>query len=841
MHIKQTPQVADPLSPTDLPVEPSIPAVRAALADRGVAVLEAPPGAGKTTIVALRLLDEPWLGDERIVVLEPRRVATRAAARRMSALVGDEPGGLVGWRTRTDQAVSPRTRVEVVTEGILTRRLQHDPALPNVGLVVFDEFHERNLQADLGLALALEARAALRPDLRVLVMSATLEGERVASLLGDGDGDAAPTIVSEGRLHPVDVRWVPRRNRDRLEPAVVAAVNRALDETDGGVLVFLPGAGEIHRVERQLVDAGVPAGVTVHPLHGSLPLAAQDAALAPAPAGSRKVVLSTDLAESSITVEGIGAVVDSGLARAPRFDSRTGMTRLVTVPISRASADQRSGRAGRTGPGTAYRLWSKVEHAARRPHADPEITQVDLAGLALELATWGTGTDALPFLDRPPERALREARALLRDLGALDDDGKITAAGRAMSDLPLHPRLAHMVQASANAGLGWTACLVASLLDDRDVLRGRPDDVPADLELRIELVEDPSRTHPAADGRSIRTARDRAYDLARRAGIDAGTGAGHARTAGRVLALAYPDRIGQARGGRGRFRLRTGAGAWVRPTDPLAGEAFIVAADLDGRRKDARIRLGAALDPSDLDDLFADRVTEHATLGWDRERDDLVARVDRRLDSLQLASIARTPGPGPATTDALLERVKATKLAVLRWTDDARGLQQRVAFLRQTLGDEWPDLSDQALLRRLDAWVEPFLLGATSRADLERVDVGMALRTLLGFDQQLALDELAPTRITLPNGRPATVGYSGDVPTVAAKVQAFYGSTDTPTLAGGRVAVTLQLLSPAERPIQVTSDLAGFWSGSWHQVRKDLAGRYPKHPWPEDPSRASPS
>jgi ATP-dependent helicase HrpB len=617
---------------------------------------------------------------------------------------------------------------------------------------------------------------------------------------------------------------------------VVAAVGRALDETDGGVLVFLPGAGEIHRVQRMLGEVDLPGEVSVHPLHGSLPLPEQDIALAVPTPGQRKVVLSTDLAESSLTVEGITAVVDSGLARAPRFDTRTGMTRLTTVSISRASADQRAGRAGRTGPGIAWRLWSKVEHAARRPHIDPEITQVDLAELALELATWGTNADALAFLDPPPERALREARALLGALGALDEAGKITDAGRAMTDLPLQPRLAHMVRASAAGPDGWLACLVASLLDDRDVLRGRPDDLPADLEVRVGLLDDPTRSHPAADGRSIRSARDRASDLARRAGIATSAPPDRASAIGRVLALAYPDRIGQGRGGPGRFRLRTGSGAWVRPTDPLANEPFVVAADLDGRKKDARIRLGASLDPADLDALFGDQIVEHASLTWDRDRDDLLARVDRRLDSLQLASLQRRPDAGPATTRALLQRVTSTRLAVLHWSDDARSLRARVAFLRRTFGDEWPDLDDKALLQRLDEWVEPFLGRATGRADLERLDIGMALRTVLAFDQQRSLDELAPTTLTLPSGRRADIDYAGEAPMVAARVQAFYGSTTSPTVAGGRVPVVLQLLSPADRPIQTTSDLAGFWAGSWREVRKDMAGRYPKHDWPEDPS-----
>ncbi|HVX17213.1 MAG TPA: ATP-dependent helicase HrpB [Acidimicrobiales bacterium] len=818
---------------TDLPVEDVVTDVRAALADPGLAVLEAPPGAGKTTIIPLRLLDEPWLAGQRTVVLEPRRVAARAAARRMSTLVGDEPGGLVGWRTRIDRSVSDRTRVEVVTEGIVTRRLQHDPALAGVGLLVFDEFHERNLQADLGLALALEARATVRPDLRILVMSATLDGGRVATLLG-GSGPAAPVIVSEGRTHPVEIRWLPRHRNDRLEDAMAAAIGTAVRERTDGVLAFLPGAGEIRRVADRLSGSELPPGIEVHPLYGALPAVEQDAALAPPSPGIRKVVLATDLAESSLTVEGIGVVIDSGLARAPRFDPRSGMTRLTTISISRASADQRAGRAGRTGPGIAWRLWSKVEHAARRPHRDPEIAQVDLAGLALELAAWGTPVEQLGFLDPPPARALTEARNLLRELDALDPDGKVTAAGKAMADLPLHPRLAHMVQAAAPDDR-WLACVLASLLDDRDVLRGRVDELPADLELRVALLDDPSRSHPALDGRSVRAARDRAHDVARRLGVIPHPLHDPLGRTGRVLALAYPDRVAQRRGSPGRFRLRSGPGAWVPPTDPLAAHELVVAADLDGKRRDARIRLGAALDPGDLDGLFGDQIETREVLTWDRDRDDLVVRTDRRLGSLQLAATERKPTPGPTTVEALVGRVRATRLAALHWTDDARSVQQRVAFLRRTFDTDWPDLDDRELLRRLDDWLAPFLQHATGRRDLDVLDIGLALRTLLPFDQQLQLDDLAPTRLTLPNGRTATIDYAGERPMASARVQAFFGSGDQPTVAGGRVPVVLQLLSPADRPIQTTSDLAGFWSGSWAEVRKDMAGRYPKHDWPEHP------
>jgi ATP-dependent helicase HrpB len=848
---------------SDLPVVASLGELRAALAERGSAVLQAPPGAGKTTAVPPALLGEPWLGDRRIVMLEPRRLATRAAARRMAALRRERVGETVGYRTRDDRQVGPRTRIEVVTEGILTRRVQRDPGLDGIGLVIFDEFHERSLQADLGLALVLDARRHLRPDLRVLVMSATLDGDRVAALVGasaagDAPPEPAPVVTSESRAHPVDVRWAPRRPRQHLEPAVVAAVRQTLrTEPEGDVLVFLPGAAEITRTADQLRDAldrgasaGATDGIDVHLLYGALPAGEQDAALAPGLPGRRKVVLATDIAETSLTVEGVAIVVDAGLARRPVFDATTGLTRLATVPASRASADQRAGRAGRLGPGVAVRLWSKVEHAARRPFAEPEIRQADLAGLALELAVWGTDVADLPFLDPPPTRALDEARTLLVELGALAevDDPlaesraapalRPTDAGREMVTLPLHPRLARMVLVGREGGHGWLACLLAALLEDRDVLRGRPDDLPTGVGLRLALLDDPSQRHPLADGRALRRARDRAHDLARRVGIPRG-GADTAET-GLLLAAAYPDRIAQARGGRGRFVLRAGTEAWVATGDPLAAEALLAVAEVDGRRSGGRVRLAAPLSADQLDAIAGDQVAEHSRIEWDRDRDDLVARVERRLGRLRLGTVERRPAPGLPATTALVDRVRTTALAALPWTDAARSLQARVGFLRAVLGEPWPDVSDAALRRTLDDWLAPLLATATGRADLERLDIVRVLRRRLPHPQSADLDRLAPESLPLPGGRRARLDYGhgapGDSPILAVRVQQLFGVTETPTVVGGRVPVRLHLLSPADRPVQVTSDLAGFWAGSWQDVRKDMAGRYPKHAWPEDPT-----
>ena len=822
---------------TGLPVEASLPALRQALRREGLAVLQAPPGAGKTTVVPLRLLDEPWLEGRRIVVLEPRRLATRAAARRMASLLGEEVGGTVGFTTRDERRVSSGTRVEVVTEGVLTRRLQHDPELPGTGLVVFDEHHERNLQGDLGLALALDVRGTIRTDLRILVMSATLDGKRVAQLLG-GEATPAPIVASEGRAHPVEVRWLPRpptaraaKVRERLEPAVAAAVHQALrDVPAGDLLVFLPGAGEIRRVE------GLLGGfdVDVRPLYGALANADQDAALQPSPSGRRKVVLATDIAETSLTVEGVHVVIDGGQARVPRYDPRTGMTALSTVAISKASAEQRAGRAGRTGPGVAYRLWSKVDHAARRPFAAPEIAQVDLAPLVLELASWGDPTGAsLRWLDRPPGRPVEEGRQLLVLLGALDGEGRPTDLGRRMADLPLHPRLARMVAVAAGRGRGYCACVLAALLEERDVLRGHPNELPVDVADRVSLLVEPGARHPLADGRALRSARDRARDLARRSGVEEGPVDPH--LCGAVLALAYPERVAQARGG-GRFRLRGGPGAWVPAQDPLSTETFLVAASVDaGAKADGRIRVAAALAP---DDLPLGEVEEATNLTWDRGRDDLVARVTRRLGALDLGTYDGRPTPGQATTAALVQRVKTSRLAALRWTAEARSLQARVGFLRRHQGEAWPDLSDRALLAGLEGWLTPLLGGATARADLEALDVTRALRGRLGWEQARSLDQLAPKALTLPSGRTTTIDYGTDPPSVAVRVQQMFGVTEHPTVGG--VPLALHLLSPADRPVQVTSDLPGFWTGSWRDVRKAMAGRYPKHPWPEDP-RSSPS
>lgn len=845
----------------DLPVVEVLPPLAAALAGPGVAVVVAPPGAGKTTVLPLWLLDQPWLGGGKVVVLEPRRLATRAAARRMAALLGEEVGATVGFQTRDERRIGPRTRVEVVTEGVLTRRLQNDPELSGTAVVVFDEVHERNLPTDLGLAFALDVRRHLRTDLRILAMSATPDTAKISRLLGEATdrGEPAPVVESDGRMFPVDVRWIapaprPTAGRRGRTPSaadqaatVAEAVRRAVREEPGDLLVFLPGIGEIRRVE-DLLRASLPADVDVRPLAGALSTADQDLALRPSPPGRRRVVLSTDIAESSLTVDGVRVVVDAGLARVPRFDPRTGMTRLTTVATSRASADQRAGRAGRTEPGVCYRLWGRLDHGTRLAHLPAEITQVDLAGLALELAAWGTSADALSFLDPPPAKVLAQGRDLLLALGALDAGGRLTDRGREMLRLPLHPRLARMIGA-ALPGDQALACVVAAIVDERDVLRGRTDDLPADLAWRVRVVCGEERDE-RADRRAIERVRDRALDIARRANVPLRFDDVDAGPSGAVLALAYPDRVGIRRSQRGQFQLRGGSGAWVAPTDPLADETWVVAADLDGNRTAARIRLGAGLDPNDVLTSLADEIERRETLVWDRQRDDLVLKVEARLGSMLVTESARPPSPGPEVVAALCERVRATRLVQLDLST-AVALRSRVAFLRglfadtadpgRPSGEPWPDWSDATLIATLETWLGPFLAQATGAEDLARLDVGMVLSSQLSWDDQMALAELAPPTLETPAGRSVPIDYDRDVPTASVRVQDLFGRRDHPTVGGGRVSLSLELLSPADRPIQITRDLPGFWAGTWADVRKEMAGRYPKHQWPVDPANAPPN
>jgi len=826
-------QIAD----TGLPIESVIDEVREALDLHRSVVLTAEPGAGKTTVVPLRLLNEPWLAGQKIIMLEPRRLAARASAARMASLLGERVGDTVGVTTRNDRRISARTRIEVVTEGILTRRLQRDPELEGYGLVIFDEFHERSQQADLGLALLLDAHRTLDLTTAIMVMSATIDAHKVAALIGDAA--PAPVIECGGRTFDVEMHWRPRNKRDKLEPAVTQAVQWALEtEPEGDVLVFLPGMAEIRRTQEQL--RGLDPRIEVHPLHGSLPLDEQDRAVAPAPTGMRKVVLSTDIAESSLTVEGVTAVVDSGLARAPRFDPGNGLTRLTTVSISRASADQRAGRAGRTRPGIAVRLWSKIEHGTRAAYGAAEITKVDLAQLRLELAAWGiTDPSTLLMLDDVPTQAWKEAGQVLHMLGAIDASDSITERGRRLGELPLHPRLAAIVVTGVERGLGAMGSALAALIDERDVLRGRPAEVPVDLGIRLDLLTDRNRRHALASGRSLQLVRARANDLARRIGC---SDDGYDRDRlGLLVAAGFPDRVAQRRGnGRGRFRLRNGAGVRLPDSDQLAGEEYLVAIDLDGKRKDARVRLGAAVDVTDLLETagFDAEVTERTL--WDRDRKDVVTRVDRHLGSLDLGSTSRRPVPSELVVEILLDQVRRTRLKALSWTDASRALQARVEYARSRQPEAgWPDLSDKALVASLEEWLGPLLIAATGRSDLEVVSVAVALDMLLGRERRQELEQALPATFVLPAGRKLRIDYDAEPPTIKSRAQDFYGVKKHPTVLNGDQPLSVELLSPAGRPIQRTADLPGFWDGSWAEVRKDMAGRYPKHDWPVDPRQRS--
>lgn len=826
---------------TDLPVEDVVDDVRRALAEGKNAILVAPPGAGKTTLIPLRLIDQPWMDDQRIVMLEPRRLAARAAAQRLAGLIGQRPGDLVGYQTRDERVIGSATRIEVVTEGILTRRLQGDPTLSGVGLVIFDEVHERHLPTDLGLAFALDVQRTVRPDLRILAMSATAEADKLATLLGD----PAPVVTSSGRQYPVEIVWAPPKKGERPVDASAAVIVRALREHDGDVLVFLPGIGEIRRVQR-LLEAALPPNladnVDILGLAGAMSLDEQDRALRPSPKGRRRVVLSTDIAETSLTVDGVCIVVDAGLARTPVHDARSGMTRLTTIPTSRASAEQRSGRAGRQTSGVAYRLWSKLEHGSRRAHLDPEIQRVDLAGMALEVAQWGTPLEDLRFADPPPRSAMQQATSLLHMLGALDEADRPTAAGRRILAIPVHPRLAHMISAAPNPHRNL-ACLLGALLDERDVFSGRPDDLPADIGLRVDVLT--GRIHDErADRRSVARIRDRARDLARRAGIDVDGEDSESDASGALLLLAYPDRLAMRRQ-PGQFQMRTGSAAWCPPRDPLAREAFLVAADVDGDRKNARIRLAAAVREADIVDVLRADVRTDRAIAWDRERRDVMERVVVRLDRMRLSESVQRPRPGPETTAVIVEHITKQRLSPLPWTAASQQLRNRVAFLHREVGEPWPGWSDGDLIDDVDRWLTPFLAGITSMTEVEQLDMTLILRSLLPWPEGAQLDELAPRELTTPSGRTLSIDYEqamkdGTAPIVRVRVQDLFGLAVHPTVLGGRVPLVLHLLSPADRPIQITADLPSFWRGSWSEVRKDMAGRYPKHQWPLDPATADP-
>ncbi len=824
-----------------LPIEEALPRLRAALASHDAVVLQAPPGAGKTTRVPLALLDEPWLAGRSILMLEPRRLAARAAAARMSVLRNESVGETIGYRIRFDTKVSAKTRIEVLTEGILTRRLQSDSALDGVGLVIFDEFHERHLHADLALALTLDSRRHLRPDLKVLVMSATLDGAAVSKLLGD-----APIVTSEGRSFPVDIRYAPRDPDGPSPPAVAEAVQHALKEHDGDVLVFLPGAWEIRRTQ-ELLEGALRGSVELHPLYGDLPWEAQDRALQPG--ARRKVVLATPIAETSLTIEGVRVIVDSGYARVPQFDPKSGLSRLTTQRISAASAAQRAGRAGRLAPGACYRLWTETTQRGLIPQSIPEIRQADLAPLALDLAAWGV-KDAmrLAWLDPPPGPALNQARALLVELDAVDAEGNITATGRAMARLPLHPRLAHMLHAADGLGRGALACDVAALISERDILVGEARRT-VDFEARLEALQAfrahgragaaKYRADPSACARVVQAAQQYQRLLASKQPATGDTG-----QAGLLLALAYPDRVALARApGAERYLLASGRGARLHASEMRLRQPCIVAASLDAGETEGQIYLAAPVSPEVLRAHLPEHIKVEDIVRWDEQQQAVVARREERFGALLLESKPLAKADPEKMRAAMREGIRRLGLGALPWAPEARQWQARVLCLREWLPEEnWPDVSDVALLENLDTWLGPYLDGVTRRDHLTRVNVLAALKGLLDWNQAKRLEEGAPTHLTVPSGSHLRLEYEpGKPPVLAVKLQEMFGCADTPRVGGNRIAVTLHLLSPAKRPIQVTQDLRGFWERTYAEVKKELKGRYPKHPWPDDPRTAPPT
>ena len=805
----------------DLPVNEVLPELMASLATQPNAVLIAPPGAGKTTLVPLALLDAAWAKSGRILLLEPRRLAARAAARRMAALLGEEVGDTIGYAMRMDSRQSARTRILIVTEGILARMILDDPELPGISAILFDEFHERSLDGDFGLALALDVQSALRPELRLLVMSATLDGGRVAGLLGD-----APLLRSEGRSFPVDLRYDERPGTVTVEDAVAKSIRDALVAESGSVLAFLPGQREIERTAERLAGR-VGADVDVVPLYGNLDGKAQDAAIRPAPAGRRKVVLATSIAETSITIDGVRVVVDSGLSRLPKYEPATGITRLETVRVSRASADQRAGRAGRTQPGVAIRLWRAEQTAALPAFAPPEILEADLSGLLLDCAAFGVSDPArLSFLDPPPLPALNEARALLTTLGAIDSTGRITASGRAMRRLALPVRLAHMVSQAATSGEAVNAAMLAVLVTERG-LGGDS----ADLERR--LLRFASERSPRATA-----ARQLAERLARQ--VDGNTASlSTSSAAGPLLIHAWPDRVAMARGERGRFVLSNGRGAMLDAADPLAAEKFLVVADLQGKAQNARIVSAAAVSEADVRAALGGRIERRKETLFDLEKRAVRIRETERLGAILLGE-RLLPAPTGADADrAVIDAARAHGLALLPWNAESERLRHRLGWLHRGLGAPWPDMSDDALIASLDDWLLPFLSGAASVARIDPGALHSGLMSLVPHDLQRKISSLAPTHYDAPSGSSVPIRYDGETPVLGIRVQELFGLNQHPSIAGGAVPLTLELLSPAHRPIQTTRDLPGFWRGSWADVRADMRGRYPKHVWPDDPLAAT--
>ena len=825
-----------------LPISGTLPRLAEVLCRHDTAILEAPPGAGKTTLVPLHLLNSSWLKKRKILMLEPRRLAARAAAQRMASLLGEKAGESVGYRTRFDTVVSDATRVDVLTEGILARMLQNDPELPGTGLLIFDEFHERHLATDLSLALALDARATLRPDLKILLMSATLDGKALSAFLDD-----APVISSPGKSHPVEIEYLARDSTQWIAETAAAGVLRAIHE-EGDILVFLPGAGEIRRVLDILRESAALDKCSLLPLYGDLSRDGQDRALRPDSAGRRRIILSTSIAESSLTIEGVRIVVDTGWTRRSVFDPATGMSGLQTVRVARDSADQRAGRAGRQGPGICYRLWSESTNFGLPKRSTPEILSADLAPLALQLAAWGSRNPSdLRWLDPPPQAPMSAARALLLLLNAIDDRGLITELGKKMAELPVHPRLAHMIGRARALGMISSACDIAAILDERDILKDRARENP-DLRVRLDALRNfrHDKSQRDTDGTACRRAERTASQLRRslRASTDPVDG-----DAGLLLALAYPDRIAWRRGatdrpgGSQRFLLSQGQGAILPGLDPFRGESLLVAARLDAGQGEGRIHLASPVAEETLRRHLPQLFQDVSVVGWKEERSCVIAETEERLGAVILRKKSSEAVDEEQASLILVDVIRRSGLSILPWTDEISDWRRRVHFLGFHIPEEsWPDLSDEALLTTLEDWLLPYLTGARSRRDIDRLDLKLILSALLPRPLARRVEDDAPEHLTVPSGSRIRLKYSGtESPVLAVKLQEMFGLAETPRVARGRVPVVLHLLSPAGRPIQVTSDLRNFWNNTYNEVRKELKGRYPKHPWPEDPWNEPPT
>ncbi|PSH67666.1 ATP-dependent helicase HrpB [Phyllobacterium brassicacearum] len=800
-----------------LPVTEIFPALDDALVAGNAAVLVAPPGAGKTTLVPQHLLGAPWRDNRTIILLEPRRLAARAAASRMASLLGEDVGATVGYRMRLENKVSARTRILVVTEGVFARMILDDPDLKDIAAVLFDEFHERSLDADFGLALALDVQAALRPDLKLLVMSATLDDARVAKLLGD-----APVLESKGRSYPIDIRYRPRNPDERIEDAMAKAIRDTLADETGSILAFLPGQREIERTAETL-QGRVPADVMIVPLYGALEGRDQDAAIKPAPTGKRKVVLATSIAETSITIDGVRVVIDSGLARLPKFEPATGLTRLETVRASRAAVDQRAGRAGRTEPGSALRLWRAEQTAALEAFAPPEILEADLTGLVLDCAAWGVADPTnLAFLDAPPAPAIKEAKALLENLGALESN-RVTPMGNAMRALALPARLAHMVLTARARGQSQRAAELAVLLTERG-LGGN------DIDLDVRL----SRFQRERGDRATR-----ARGLAKRLAGN-GSAAADPDSVGRLLIGAYPDRIAKARG-NGQFTLANGRGGEVDPATSLAKSPWLVVADLAGRAGRTRILAAAEVTEAEIREALATSIISGRQVTYDPTRNALQARDATRIGAIALSEKTLPAPTGEEADLGVIAAVRAHGLDILPWSREATILRRRLAWLHKGLGSPWPAMDNDALIASLDDWLLPFLKGSSQLGQIPAHVVIEGLRSLVPYDLQRKIDALAPTHFEVPTGSNIPIRYEREEPVLAVRVQELFGLAAHPAIAGGTIPLLLELLSPAHRPIQITRDLPGFWRGSWADVRSDMRGRYPKHVWPEDPANASPT